>query len=172
MTNNISVNKQLRLYLQYLVFGGFTKVCDVKLLEVKSGSAEVIAETILQYLTSTAPVTLDLKCLTGGSSDGASVMVGRHGGVMTRVMEAAPPGFISTHCVAHRLVLAASDACKDTSLVSRFERVVNQIYTFSKSTTHAAELREMQQVLNEPKSKLKRAMETLFSHESAVDALR
>jgi len=107
---------------------------------VKSGSAKVIAETILQYLTSTAPVTLDLKCLTGGSSDGASVMVGRHGGVMTRVMEAAPPGFISTHCVARRLVLVASDACKDTSLVSRFERIVNQIYTFSKSTTHAAEL--------------------------------
>ena len=140
MTKDISVNKQLGLYLQYLVDGGFTKVCDVKLLEVKSGSAEVIAETILQYLTSTAPVTLDLKCLTGGSSDGASVMVGRHGGVMTRVMEAAPPGFISTHCVAHRLVLAASDACKDTSLVSRFECILNQIYTFSKNTTHAAEL--------------------------------
>ena len=101
MTNGISINKQLGLYLQYLVDGGFTKVCNVKLLEVKSGSAEVIAETILQYLTSTAPVTLDLKCLTGGSSDGASVMVGRHGGVMTRVMEEAPPGFISTHCVAH-----------------------------------------------------------------------
>jgi len=54
VTNDISVNKQLGLYLQYLVDGGFTKVCDIKLLEVKSGSAEIIAETILRYLTSTA----------------------------------------------------------------------------------------------------------------------
>jgi len=56
---------------------------------------------------------------------------------MTRLKEAAPQVFISTHCVAHRLALAASDACKG---ISRFERTVNQIYTFSKSTTHAAEL--------------------------------
>ena len=45
-------------------------------------------------------------------------MVGRHGAVMTRLKEAAPQGFISTHCVAHRLALAASDACKGISLVS------------------------------------------------------
>ena len=169
---DISVNKQLGLCLQV---GGFTKVRNIKLLEVQSGSAEVITETILQYLiTSTAPVTLDLKCLTGGSSYGASVMVGRHGGVMTRLQAAAPQGFVSTHCVAHRLALAASDACKDISMVSRFERIVNQIYTFfSKSTTRAAELREMQRVMNEPKLKLKRAAETLWlSHESAVDVLR
>ena len=77
---------------------------------------------------------------------------------MTRLQEAAPQGFVSTHCVAHRLALAASETCKDISMVSRFERIVNQIYTFfAKSTTHAAELKEMQRVLNEPKLKLKRA---------------
>jgi len=97
---DISVNKQLGLCIQYLE-GGFIKVRNIKLLEVKSGSAEVITEAILQYLTSTAPVTLDLKCLAGGSSDGASVMIGKHTGVMTRLQEAAPQGFISTHCIAH-----------------------------------------------------------------------
>ena len=74
---DISVNKQLGLCIQYLLEGGFIKVRNIKLLEVKSGSAEVITEAILQYLTSTAPVTLDLKCLAGGSSDGASVMIGK-----------------------------------------------------------------------------------------------
>ena len=148
----------------------------MKLLGVKSGLAEVITEAILQYLTSTVPVALDLKCLAGGSSDGASVIIGRHTGVMTRLQEAAPQGFVSTHCVAHRLALAASEACKNISMVSRFERIVNQIYTHSLPkvyTTHAAELKEMQRVLNEPKLKLKRAAETHWlSHESAVDALR
>lgn len=170
---DISVNKQLGFCIQCLE-GGFIKVRNIKLLEVKSGSAEVITEAILQYLTSTAPVTLDLKCLAGGSSDGASVMIGKHTGVMTRLQEAAPQGFISTHCIAHRLALAASDACKAVSMVARFERIVNQIYTyFAKSSTHAAELQEMQRVMNEPKLKLKRAAETRWlSHESAVDALR
>ena len=136
---DISVNKQLGLCIEYLLEGGFTKVCNIKLLEVKSEKAEVIVETILQYLTLTAPVTLDLECFTGCSSDGASVMIGRHG-VMTRI-QVVPQGFVATHCVAHRLALAASNACKDIPMVSRFERIINQIYTFfSKSTTHAAEL--------------------------------
>ena len=58
-------------------------------------------------------------------------MVGRHGGVMTKLQAAAPQGFVSTNCVAHRLALAASDAYKDIPIISRFERMVNQIYTFS-----------------------------------------
>ncbi len=49
-------------------------------------------------------------------------------------------------------------------MISRFERIVNQIYTFfSKSATHAAGLREIQKVMNEPKLKLKRAAETVGS---------
>ncbi len=64
---DVSVNKQLGLCIQYLLDGGFTKVRNVKLLEVRSGTADEIAETILRYLTSAAPVTLDLKCLAGWS---------------------------------------------------------------------------------------------------------
>jgi len=46
-------------------------------------------------------------------------------------------------------------------MVARFEQIVKQIYTyFAKSSTHAAELQEMQRVMNEPKLKLKRAAET------------
>ena len=41
---DISVNKQLGLCIQYLLEGGFTKVRNIKLLEVKNGSAEVITE--------------------------------------------------------------------------------------------------------------------------------
>ena len=36
---DISVNKQLGFCIQYLLEGGFTKVRNTKLLEVKSGSA-------------------------------------------------------------------------------------------------------------------------------------
>ena len=98
---DISVNRQLGICIQYLLEGGFIKVCNIKLLEVKSGLADVITKAILQYLTSTAPVTLNLKCLAGGSSDGASVMIGRHTVLMTKLQEATPQGFVSTHCVAH-----------------------------------------------------------------------
>ena len=46
-------------------------------------------------------------------------------------------------------------------MASRIEQIVNQIYTFfAKSIMHVAELKEMQQVLNEPKLNLKQAAET------------
>ena len=56
-------------------------------------------------------------------------------------------------------------------MVLRFEQIVHQIYTFfSKSTTHAAELREMQRVMNEPKLKLKQAVETRWLSQRAIKA--
>lgn len=41
------------------------------------------------------------------------------------------PLFIATHCAAHRLSLAASQACEAVSCAKRFESLVNQMYNFS-----------------------------------------
>ena len=81
----------------------------------------LLFSTSLQELQS-----FDLKCLAGGSSDGAFLAGHR---VKTRLQETAPQCLVLTHCVAHRLLsLASSDACKDTSLVSRFEWIHWHIY--------------------------------------------
>ena len=53
--------------------------------------------------------------------------------------------FISTHCSAHRLSLVACDASNASSVIQRFQQILNQIYVFfSRSTVRTSELREVQ----------------------------
>ena len=145
----------------------------LKLTELFKGTADVITDAIVDYLTSKAPVVLDIQKMAGGACDGASVMLGVHNGVVSR-LKAKVPHFIHTHCAAHRLSLAASHASSASKWVQRFEIMLNQIYAFfSQSSTRTAELLEVQKVLKEPQLKLQRATETRWlSHQSAVDALR
>ena len=119
---DIAVMKQLGICVQYLLNEDTTVTRDLKLLELQDGTAEAITETLLQYLTTSG---LDLQCLVGGASDGASVMVGCHEGVMTKLKEAAAPGFVSTHCAAHRLSLAASNACKTVRKFSHLNVILS-----------------------------------------------
>lgn len=100
-------------------------------------------------------------------------MVGCESGVTTR-LKSVVPTLIATHCSAHRLSLAACDASNASSMIQRFQRILNQIYVFfSRSSVRTAELSEMQRVLNEPHLKLQHPTETRWlSHQNAVDALQ
>ena len=69
----------------------------MKLLEVTNGTADVLTDTMVSYLTSTAPVTLDINKLAGGATDGASVMVGHETGVVTQLKKKCLP--LSLHTV-------------------------------------------------------------------------
>ena len=82
--------------------------------------------------------------------------------------------FIVTHCSAHRLSLASCDASDASSMVPRFQQILNQIYVFfSRSFVRTAELSEMRKALNEPHLKLQQPTETRWlSHQNAVDAPR
>ena len=55
--------------------------------------------TVPDYLSVKAPVILDLQKMAGGATNGASVMVGSHMGVVTKIKDVVPK-FISTHCSA------------------------------------------------------------------------
>lgn len=148
---DISVTKQLGICIQYLDSNATVRVRNLKLLEITHGIAAVLTCALI---TSTAPVTLDINKLAGGATDGASVMVGREGGVVTKIKEIVPM-FIATHCSAHRLSLATCDASNASSMVQRFQRILNLIYVFfSRSSVRTAELSEMQKALNEPHLKL------------------
>ena len=50
--------------------------------------------------------------IVGFGSDGASVMVGRRGGVVA-LLKAEVPHLVDIHCLAHRLELGALDAIKE-----------------------------------------------------------
>ena len=123
------------------------------------------------YLKS--PINLDFEKLAGGATDGAAVMVGSSTGVVTRIKNIVPK-FISTHCSAHRLQLAACDVAESVPAVVHFQSIVNQIYVFfSRSTNRTAQLQEMAKVLHQPSVTIKQLTETRWlSREAAVDYLR
>ena len=168
---DISVTKSLGIAIQYLDSNSKVRVRNVALLEVRCGTAEIITDTLFQYLNDHGK--LRLENLAGGASDGASVMTGIHSGVMTRI-KSQVPCFVATHCSAHRLSLACVDALESCSLVNQFHLLVIQMYSFfSRSTVRTAELKEMQTVLNESHIKLQHGTQTRWlSNQSAVEALR
>ena len=172
---DISVSKQLGISVQYINVDNNTciEVKFLKLVELSNGTADTICEAILQYLSKTAPITLNLEKLAGGATDGAAVMVGSQTGVVTRIKDVVP-FFISTHCAAHRLSLVACDAADHVPEINRFQKVLNQLYVFfSRSSIRSNDLKEMEKVLNMPAIKLKQPTETRWlSHEQAVHSLR
>ena len=168
---DIAVTKQLGLCVQYFdIETVIVKVCYLKLLEIATGNAEAITDAVLSYFISHPSIKIDINKLAGAATDGASIMTGCHEGVIARLA----PTLISTHCSAHSLLLAASQACNSNDSFKRFKKIINQIYTFvSKSSVRTAKLKEIQKVLEKPQLKLQRATETHWlSHQMAVDALR
>lgn len=171
---DITVHKQLGVCIQYIdQQSACVQVQFLKLLELSQGTADVICDAIIKYISEYASINLDLEKLAGGATDGASVMVGSLSGVVTRIKRIVPK-FISTHCSAHRLQLAACDAADSTSTIKQFQCIVNQVYVFfSRSTNRSAQLQEMEKVYNQPSVTVKQPTETRWlSCEAAVNSLR
>ena len=65
-------------------------------------------------------VELDLQKFCGLGSDGATVMLGVRGGVLTLLKQKTP--FLAVnHCIAHRLPLACSQAANSNPYLKRFK---------------------------------------------------
>lgn len=85
--------------------------------------------------------------LTSLASDGASVMTGRLTGVGARLRKDIPH-MIQVHCVAHKLALAAGQACKNITLFNEYQLSLKNIYRyFNNSAVRYNELRVLQDFL-------------------------
>jgi hypothetical protein len=93
-------------------------------------------------------------------SDGASTMVGSHGGVATKLKKNLNPFILSCHCVAHRTNLASLDASKtsDCKVISdEVDRILNAIASyFNSSSKRKHALTILQAVLFYAKKTIKR----------------
>ena len=63
------------------------------------------------------------------ATDGASVMTGIRSGVTTRLGE-QNPFIIKSHCVAHGLALAASQAANSDNYLKKYQDTINEIYKY------------------------------------------
>ncbi|KAJ8043867.1 hypothetical protein HOLleu_11159 [Holothuria leucospilota] len=100
-------------------------------------------------------------------------MVGRVNGVATQ-LKGLSPMIVSCHCVAHRLALAMSDAGKRIPYVKKFNDLLQMLYQYyDASTIRTGGLRTIQESLEDPVLKPKRALTTRWlSHDHACSTVR
>ncbi|CAL9687294.1 unnamed protein product [Knipowitschia caucasica] len=83
------------------------------------------------------------------TSDGASVMLGKHNGVAA-LLKRQIPHLTEQHCVAHREDLGIDDAWKDVPLMRDVETLLRTVYsTFSRSTVKRSKMEDLANLLDE-----------------------
>ena len=79
---------------------------------------------------------IELGKLKAFVSDGASVMVGKKGGVATKLREQFASTMINIHCICHRLALACGDTGDEYKFVNSFEETMyDQLWAFFKNSS-------------------------------------
>ena len=84
-------------------------------MALQDGKVTTIVEAIEKYL---AEKQLSNNQISSFGSDGAAVMIGRHGGVST-LLQQQNINLLSVHCICHRLALAASQAAAEIDYVKK-----------------------------------------------------
>ncbi|XP_042610690.1 zinc finger protein 862-like [Cyprinus carpio] len=145
-TVNITVNKKLIIYLK-LEIKGKVETCFLGNYDVDSGTARCIYDCVVAVLRE---MDIALSRVIGLGSDGASVMMGRHGGVGA-LFKQANPFSIQVHCVAHRAALAALDAEKAVENIRAYKNTISSVlYSFYRhSATRTARLRQLTAALSD-----------------------
>ena len=146
-STDITVHKMLVLYIKYreendvsykTEFGG--------IIQLTSCTAPAIVEAINQFYTKHR---LDMQRMVMLTSDGASVMLGKHNGVAA-LLRCQIPHLTEQHCVAHREDLGIDDAWKDVPLMREVETLLRSVYNmFSRSAVKKGKFEELADVLNE-----------------------
>ena len=146
-STDITVKKMLVLYIKYrekndvnykTVFGG--------IIQLTACTAHDIVQAITQFYSKHG---LDLQRMVMLTSDGASVMLGKHNGVAA-FLKRQIPHLTEQHCVAHREDLGIDDAWKDVPLMRDVETLLRTVYsTFSRSTVKRGKVEDLAKILDE-----------------------
>ena len=118
--------EELSLSLRF-VFDGRVKEVFVDFVEVERITGQVLAQAILQWLSTHGLSRVDIR---GQCYDGASNMSGAVSGCKSIVQQEAPLA-LYVHCAAHRLNLAVVSACNIQSFKNA-ESYVGEIARFFK----------------------------------------
>ena len=88
--------------------------------------SEAITELVKKELSASG---LDICKLTGLSTDGANVMVGKTNGVAAKLRQSNDK-LLNLHCVCHRLALACTDSCEELKFIKEVEDVLRQLWYY------------------------------------------
>ncbi len=127
-TTDISITKQMVVYARVVDsdFTPHTYFLRNIAIDSPSSDAQTLTTYLVDYLQSK---DIDMKKCYALGSDGASVMVGKHKGVATKLKQ-LNPHMINIHCVAHRFNLCTSQASKSVPYLVVFEQPVRPVLLF------------------------------------------
>ncbi|KAI6651795.1 hypothetical protein LOD99_5042 [Oopsacas minuta] len=98
--------------------------------------------------------------MIGFACDGASVILGKHSGVGTRMAKQFP-NTILWHCLNHRLELSVSDTIKKLNSINHFKIFFDKLYSlYSRSPKNQRELIECSLAVSEQVTKVGRLLDT------------
>lgn len=181
---DIAQREQLVSFIRYVdqdtyeVKTDFLAVNDI-LESSSSANAETIKSVVVKQLSD---CDLDINKLTGLSTDGASVMVGKENGVAAKLKREAKM-LLNVHCICHRLALACGDANDHISYIKTVEKVLIQLWSFfhnsgkrtaafTKAVIASAELQISHSAKKRVVKRVKKATRTRWlSTESTVDGI-
>lgn len=118
------------------------------LIELSSLDAEHITESVLSCLRRFGFDDHYLRShLIGVCSDGASTMVGKQSGVLTRLKVRYPQIFL-WHCMCHRIELAVGDAVKCSNQLNHVKVFLDKLYAVYNQPKNQRELSDCARALD------------------------
>ena len=129
--SDISVTEHLITFIQFFdrdagkVTTSFLACQDI-LENFSSANAQAISNLLVESINSSG---LDINKLTGFASDGASVMMGKKGGVAA-LLRLTCPSLINIHCICHRLALSCTDSNESIKYIKDIELLLRQLWQF------------------------------------------
>ena len=169
-SNDISMTKNLILYVQYLSKNPVSpQVKFLKNIPLVGCDAESIASVIHSFFEEKG---IDMNKLVMLTSDGAAVMLGWNNGVHIK-LRVFCPHLLEFHCVAHRETLAVGQAYQSIRYFVQMEKTIRAIYShFSHSSVRLEKLKIVFSILEKKILRLKKLYDICWlSRVEAVDAV-
>ena len=167
-STDVSVDKTLIIYIRVLARGQ-VETHFLEVTHIEQGTAAVLLEVLMGVLEKNA---LPLRKMAGIATDGAAAMTGCRSGLTTRLKQ-LNPYLVATHCIAHRLALASSQAAHTVPFLRRYQEIFDALFKyFHYSSNHLSKLKAIQRVLNEAELTMKVISDTRWlSFHGAVSAV-
>ena len=127
---DISVFSQLITFVEFVYPNSGKLSVDNVLEGFDSANARAISELVLKSFVDS---DVSFSKVTGFSSDGASVMLGKNYGVAARLRDHNPK-LINIHCVSHELALACSDSVSEIQCIKQIQETPFGLWKYMESS--------------------------------------
>jgi hypothetical protein len=124
-STDTSSRENLIITIRFVNQSGFIEERYLKLLELSSKKGKLMFDTLKPYL-----IDMNIFCkISSISTDGEACMLSDANGLVGKFKDELPH-ILSTHCVAHRLVLGSKPLCQDILELRALNNLVHSICSF------------------------------------------